>query len=51
MKITFQTPPKYLDEKMIFNVLKDYKILNCEVLVRDENGTSFHSLLHCHHRM
>ncbi|OJJ48891.1 hypothetical protein ASPZODRAFT_129221 [Penicilliopsis zonata CBS 506.65] len=39
MKITFQTPPKYLDEKMIFNVLRDYKILNCEVLVRDENAT------------
>lgn len=38
MKITFQTPPKYLDEKMIFNILRDYKILNCEVLVRDENG-------------
>lgn len=44
MKITFQTPPKILDEKMLFNVLRDYKILNCEVLVRDENGTlpSFH---------
>jgi hypothetical protein len=39
MKITFQTPPKNLDEKMIFNVLRDYRILNCEVLVRDENGT------------
>ncbi|KAF4173577.1 hypothetical protein CNMCM8694_003505 [Aspergillus lentulus] len=39
MKITFQTPPKNLDEKMIFNVLRDYKILNCEVLVRDENAT------------
>lgn len=39
MKITFQSPPKVLDEKMIFNVLRDYKILNCEVLVRDENGT------------
>jgi ribosome-interacting GTPase 1 len=38
MKITFQTPPKYLDEKMIYNVLRDYKMLNCEVLVRDENG-------------
>jgi ribosome-interacting GTPase 1 len=38
MKITFQTPPKYLDERMIGNVLKDYKMLNCEVLVRDENG-------------
>ncbi|GIC89813.1 putative GTP binding protein (Gtp1) [Aspergillus udagawae] len=39
MKITFQTPPKNLDEKMIYNVLRDYKILNCEVLVRDENAT------------
>ena len=39
MKITFSTPPKNLDEKMIYNVLRDYKILNCEVLVRDENGT------------
>lgn len=39
MKITFQTPPKSLDERMIYNVLRDYKILNCEVLVRDENAT------------
>ncbi|KAF3396227.1 Ribosome-interacting GTPase 2 [Penicillium rolfsii] len=39
MKITFQTPPKVLDEKIIYNVLRDYKILNCEVLVRDENAT------------
>ncbi|KAI9924469.1 hypothetical protein ASPWEDRAFT_34977 [Aspergillus wentii DTO 134E9] len=38
-KITFQTPPKNLDEKMIYSVLKDYKILNCEVLIRDENAT------------
>jgi ribosome-interacting GTPase 1 len=38
MKITFSTPPKNLDEKMIYNVLRDYKMLNCEVLVRDENG-------------
>jgi ribosome-interacting GTPase 1 len=40
MKIGFQTPPKHLDEKMLYNVLRDYKILNCEVLVRDENGES-----------
>lgn len=40
MKITFQAPPKNgLDEKMLYNILKDYKILNCEVLVRDENVT------------
>ena len=40
MKITFQTPSKRLDEKMIQNILKDYKMLNCDVLVRDENGLS-----------
>lgn len=46
MKITFQTPPKNgLDEKMLYNILRDYKILNCEVLVRDENGTYSQSLL------
>ncbi|PGH08587.1 hypothetical protein GX51_01106 [Blastomyces parvus] len=39
MKITFQSPPKNLDEKMLYNILRDYKILNCEVLVRDENAT------------
>jgi len=38
MKITFQTTPKHLDEKMLYNILRDYKMLNCEVLVRDENG-------------
>lgn len=38
MKITFQSPPKKLDEKMLYNILRDYRILNCEVLVRDENG-------------
>jgi ribosome-interacting GTPase 1 len=39
MKITFQSPPKNLDEKMVYNILRDYKMLNCEVLVRDENAT------------
>ncbi|EAQ86472.1 conserved hypothetical protein [Chaetomium globosum CBS 148.51] len=39
MKITFQSPPKGLDEKMIMSILRDYKLLNCEVLVRDENCT------------
>lgn len=38
MKITFASPPKNLDQKMLYNILKDYKMLNCEVLVRDENG-------------
>jgi ribosome-interacting GTPase 1 len=39
MKITFSAPPKNLDEKMVYNILRDYKMLNCEVLVRDENAT------------
>ncbi|KAI9700413.1 MAG: Ribosome-interacting GTPase 2 [Candelina mexicana] len=39
MKITFQAPPKYIDEKMVYSILRDYKMLNCEVLVRDENAT------------
>ncbi|KAI9843254.1 MAG: Ribosome-interacting GTPase 2 [Thelocarpon superellum] len=39
MKITFQATPKHLDEKMLYNILRDYKMLNCEVLVRDENAT------------
>ncbi|KAL9100169.1 MAG: hypothetical protein Q9163_004419 [Psora crenata] len=39
MKITFQSPPKIIDEKMVYNILRDYKMLNCEVLVRDENAT------------
>ncbi|KAK3053751.1 Ribosome-interacting GTPase 2 [Extremus antarcticus] len=39
MKITFSAPPKYLDEKMLYNILRDNKMLNCEVLVRDEYAT------------
>lgn len=39
VKITFQAPPKHLDEKMVYNILRDYKMLNCEVLVRDEQAT------------
>ena len=39
VKITFQATPKNLDQKMLYNILKDYRILNAEVLIRDENGT------------
>ncbi|KAF2669379.1 GTP-binding protein [Microthyrium microscopicum] len=39
MKISFASPPNILDEKMVYNILKDYKMLNCEVLFRDENAT------------
>jgi len=41
VKVTFQTTPKMLDEKMVYNILKDYKMLNADVLIRDENGESF----------
>ena len=44
MKITFASPPKNLDQKMLYHILKDYKMLNCEVLVRDENGMLFVSM-------
>ncbi|KXT15731.1 hypothetical protein AC579_1550 [Pseudocercospora musae] len=52
MKITFQSPPKHLDEKMLYNILRDYKILNCEVLVRDENATidQFIDVIMANHR-
>lgn len=43
VKITFQATPKYLDQKMLYNILKDYRILNAEVLIRDENGTYYMS--------
>ena len=26
MKITFQAIPKYLDDKMLYNILRDYKM-------------------------
>ncbi|KAK6834669.1 uncharacterized protein PG998_007654 [Apiospora kogelbergensis] len=42
MKINFQATPKYLDEKMVYNILKDYKMLNCEVLIRDDEATVDH---------
>jgi ribosome-interacting GTPase 1 len=44
VKITFQATPKNLDQKMLYNILKDYRILNCEVLIRDEDGMCGHLL-------
>lgn len=44
MKINFQSPPKNIDEKMVYNILRDYKLLNCEVLIRDDEGLSIQSL-------
>lgn len=39
VKINFQNPPKYLDDKMVYNILRDYKMLNAEVLIRDDEAT------------
>lgn len=39
MKINFTSPPQNLDEKMVYNILRDYKMLNCEVLFRDDQST------------
>lgn len=39
VKMNLTTPPKYLDEKIVTAVLKDYKIHNADVLIRDENVT------------
>lgn len=39
VKTTFMVPNPHLDDKMIYNILRDYKILNADVLVRDEDAT------------
>lgn len=39
VKINFQNPPKNLDDKMVYNILRDYKLLNAEVLIRDDEAT------------
>jgi len=48
MKITFSSPPKNVDEKMLYNILRDYKYLNCEVLIRDENGVYRRLVFSCY---
>ncbi|QPG74406.1 Ribosome-interacting GTPase 2 [Brettanomyces nanus] len=39
IKLNSLNPPKYLDEKMVSNILKDNKIHNADVMIRDENVT------------
>ncbi|GMG31755.1 unnamed protein product [Ambrosiozyma monospora] len=39
IKLNAITPPKYIDEKMVNSILKDYKMHNADVMVRDENVT------------
>ncbi|GME69871.1 unnamed protein product [[Candida] boidinii] len=39
VKLSFMTPPKNLNEKIVAAILKDYKVHNADVMVRDENVT------------
>lgn len=39
LKFNATSPPKFLNEKMVGDILRDYKMHNAEVLVRDENAT------------
>lgn len=39
VKFSYTSPPKNLDEKMVQGILRDYKIHNADVLIRDENVT------------
>ncbi|ODV59712.1 P-loop containing nucleoside triphosphate hydrolase protein [Ascoidea rubescens DSM 1968] len=37
IKFSFINPPKYLNEKNVYGILRDYRIHNADILVRDEN--------------
>lgn len=39
VKFNSISPPKHLNEKICYSLLKDYKIHNADILVRDENCT------------
>jgi small GTP-binding protein len=52
LKFNATSPPKYLNEKLVGDILKDYKIHNAEVLVRDEDCTveDFIDVINSSHR-
>ncbi|ODQ63696.1 P-loop containing nucleoside triphosphate hydrolase protein [Nadsonia fulvescens var. elongata DSM 6958] len=52
VKYNALTPAKYLEEKLVVNILRDYKIHNADVLVRDENVTveDFIDVINASHR-
>lgn len=39
VKLNATSPPKYLNEKIVAGLLKEYKVHNADVLIRDENVT------------
>lgn len=52
LKFNSTSTPKYLDEKIVGSILRDYKIHNADVLVRDENATidDFIDVINASHR-
>ncbi|KAA8911574.1 hypothetical protein TRICI_003778 [Trichomonascus ciferrii] len=52
LKFNSVAPPKYLDEKMVGSILRDYKIHNAEVLIRDVDVTveDFIDVINIKHR-
>lgn len=52
LKFNATSPPKYLNERLVGDILKDYKIHSAEVLVRDENCTveDFIDVINATHR-
>lgn len=52
LKFNATSPPKYLNERLVGDILKDYKVHNAEVLVRDENCTveDFIDVINAGHR-
>lgn len=39
IKVNATSPPKFVNDKLVAAVLKDYKVHNADVLIRDENVT------------
>lgn len=52
LKFNSTSPPKYLDEKMVGSILRDYKIHNADVLLRDPEITveEFIDVINAKHR-
>lgn len=64
VKVTFVQPPQHLDEKMVAGLLREYKVLNADVFIRDAAATmddlidavnikhrSYIPCLYCHNKI
>lgn len=52
IKVTYASPPKYLDDKLVSSLLREYRVLNADILVRDPNTTvdDFIDVINANHR-